>query len=714
MKKIHYLYILLLLFASCEEDIPVTDAPSPDSQETVISLLPEDITVVETRTATPEMALPDGKVERVALFVFDGGSGALLTYKEQELDYPDNEIRILLPKGKNIALHAVCNVSDEWVSNIKTAQELREKMIVIDKADDVFRGSLVMYGVLELGAAQVADKNTKQPLPVRRLGSHISMDICFAPYVPTDKFYLTEVLACNLPDRSWVISRPGSLEGNERYKFDSNDGDATYDAQPDIMQTHYLQNQRLPLKETPTGSYQTSFYQFENRRGGLDNSKDWFDMISDANPQKGILKQVYKGKYAEEKFPLGSYVLIKGTYVADDGKVTYDSSYKVYLGTDNHSDFNIQRNSRYAYTVTIRSCDKLDTRVDAVALNQAMLVPSFASPLDAHCNAGRCLAYAAGSWEIFVENPDRTPWLEISFSPRYVPHPAGQPYTEEHATTRLQGEQALLRYFYIHTDEYVPEAFAESGLPPTEADYRSGVIVLHDKKNGKETKLTITQRPAQPVVLPRKDLLGNIIEYHKYYVEHTLEEKNLQWGFLKYPANPIMTSMINDRWDGLSNTRKLYSEATKEGGMYNPGNADPATIDIPQDIALGYAIRKNRDRNGNGRIDPEEIVWYMPALDELAELRRAMDENHLLFENDQDKFWSSTPYLAGYTDEIPGRAFYTKMRNGEKAFAMRNRYYNVICCRRQNAWTGNDDSSGNGNIGLEDPWEEEEEIMPGK
>ena len=84
---------------------------------------------------------------------------------------------------------------------------------------------------------------------------------------------------------------------------------------------------------------------------------------------------------------------------------------------------------RQAYTVTIRSCDELDTRVDAVALNQAMLAPSFASPLDAHCNAARCLAYAAGSWEIFVENPDRTPWLEISFAPRYVPHPAGQPYT---------------------------------------------------------------------------------------------------------------------------------------------------------------------------------------------------------------------------------------------------------------------------------------------
>lgn len=714
MKKYFYLHILFLLFASCEENILGTDAPSLNSQETVISLLSEDITLVETRTATPDMALPDGKVERVMLFAFDQDGGTLLASKEQEINYPDNEIRMLLPKNKNLELHAVCNVGDEWINNIKSLQELHDKMIVITKADDVFRGSLMMHGAIKLTAEEIAVKGSRTTINVRRLGSHISMDIHFAPHVPTDKFYLTEVLACNQPDRSWVISRPGSLEGNERYKFDSNDGDATYDAQPDIMKTRYLQNQRLSIKETPTGSYQTSFYQFENRRGGLDNSKDWFDMISDANPQKEILKQVYKGKYAEEYFPLGSYVLIKGTYVADNGKVTYDSSYKVYLGTDNHSDFNIQRNSRYAYTVTIRSCDELDTRVDAIALNQAMLAPSFASPLDAHCNAGRCLAYAPGSWEIFVENPDQVPWLEISFAPRYVPHPAGQPYTEEHATTRLQGEQALLRYFYIHTDEYVPEALDESGFPPTEADYRSGVIVLRDRKNGKEAKLTITQRPAQPVVLPRKDLLGNIIEYHKYYVEHTLEEKNLQWGFLKYPANPIMTSMINDRWDGLSNTRKLYSEATKEGGMYNPAGADPTTIDIPQDIALGYAIRKNRDRNGNGRIDSEEIVWYMPALDELAELRRAMDENHLLFENDQDKFWSSTPYLAGYTDEIPGRAFYTKMRNGEKAFAMRNRYYNVICCRRQNAWTGNDDSGGNGNIDLENPWEEEEEIMPVK
>lgn len=175
-----------------------------------------------------------------------------------------------------------------------------------------------------------------------------------------------------------------------------------------------------------------------------------------------------------------------------------------------------------------------------------------------------------------------------------------------------------------------------------------------------------------------------------------------------------MTSMINDRWDGLSNTRKLYDEAVRKEGMYNPGSADPNTIEIPKDIALGYAVNKNRDRDGNGRIDRDEIVWYLPALDEVAELKRVMLENNLVFEDPQDKFWSSTPYLAGYTDEIPGRAFYVKMNKGEKAFAMRNRNYNVICCRRKGAWMGNNDSGAGGNVDIDDGWNDEEEIMPTK
>ena len=130
---------------------------------------------------------------------------------------------------------------------------------------------------------------------------------------------------------------------------------------------------------------------------------------------------------------------------------------------------------------------------------------------------------------------------------------------------------------------------------------------------------------------------------------------------------------------------------------------------------IKYVLSKNRDRNGNGYIDYDEIVWYVPALDELAELRRVLDAGHMAFQNSEDRFHSSTPYLAGYTDEVPGRAFYVKMGDGETAFAMRDRQYNVICCRRKGAWLGNPDAGYEGGVTVDDTWDEEGEeniIMP--
>ena len=131
---------------------------------------------------------------------------------------------------------------------------------------------------------------------------------------------------------------------------------------------------------------------------------------------------------------------------------------------------------------------------------------------------------------------------------------------------------------------------------------------------------------------------------------------------------------------------------------------------------IKYVLGKNRDRNGNGYIDYEEIVWYVPALDELAELYSAMHDGgrgNVFFHNSDDKFHSSTPYLAGYTAEVPGRAFYVKMGSGEKSFAMRDRQYNVICCRRKGAWTGNEDAGYEGGVTVDDEWNEDDvDVMP--
>lgn len=124
----------------------------------------------------------------------------------------------------------------------------------------------------------------------------------------------------------------------------------------------------------------------------------------------------------------------------------------------------------------------------------------------------------------------------------------------------------------------------------------------------------------------------------------------------------------------------------------------------------------NGKRTGNGYIDYDEIVWYVPALDELAELYSAMNDagrGNVFFQNDESRFHSSTPYLAGYTAEVPGRAFYVKMDSGETAFAMRDRQYNVICCRRVGAWRGNEDAGFGAGVTENDDWNEDEtDIIP--
>ena len=293
------------------------------------------------------------------------------------------------------------------------------------------------------------------------------------------------------------------------------------------------------------------------------------------------------------------------------------------------------------------------------------------------------------------------------------------------------------QYFYIHTDEYIPEnANADESLNDYEA-CRTGVIYLYDPINHSRDSIVVYQRPAQVVHMPIKNLLGQITGYNDYYVEYELEQKNIMWGLLKYGANPVMTGMINDRWDGLSNTRKLYQEAVKMpedtddesedsgiywgayNGYYTVKDDYPRSIDmkevvdrIPDDHMIKYVLGKNRDRNGNGYIDYDEIVWYVPALDELAELWRVLGKGHVAFQNSGDRFHSSTPYLAGYTDDVPGRAFYVK-NNGETGFAMRDRQYNVICCRRKGAWTGNNDATLGGNVTTDDQWNKDEtDILP--
>lgn len=444
----------------------------------------------------------------------------------------------------------------------------------------------------------------------------------------------------------------------------------------------------------------------------------------------------------DKGFPYASYMVIRGVYTKADGVgggVTNAAEvmYFVYLGADNYRDFNIRRNHQYIYRVSIQSRDEFDTRVIQSGIDGIAVYYDEDEILDAHFNVSQALLYSNTEWKAYVKDPDATPWLEISTSPRYIPRRAGQASSDEQAQFSLSGGGGM-RYIYIHTDEFIPK-IANPGENPwyktdgyagagdrvnMEVKTRKGYIVFESGTERQE--ITVEQYAAQMVICYIEHDVNNLMKEVRdtFYVERVMEKQNMPWGFDKYWCFVMDELISKGQWDGLKNTRDLYRVALQGDKM----DIEAAYPDgIPSDIALGYALAKNRDRNGNGRIDPEEIVWYLPAANELQALyghTRPFQTNYDDFYMDYryaktvylpyefgGPFHSSTPSAADPAGITPGFSYYVNLYNGEKEIGMRSRYYNVICARRHNAWRGDQTGSVGGDIGLDDAWEEEEEIV---
>ena len=460
------------------------------------------------------------------------------------------------------------------------------------------------------------------------------------------------------------------------------------------------------------------------------------DMYSDASKAEGN----------NPGFPYASYMVIRGVYTKADGVgggVTNGAEvmYFVYLGADNYRDFNIRRNHQYIYRVSIQSRDEFDTRVIQSGIDGIAVYYDEDEILDAHFNVSQALLYSNTEWKAYVKDPDATPWLEISTSPRYIPRRAGQAASDEQAQFSLSGGGGM-RYIYIHTDEFIPK-IANPGENPWYAtvDYplpggdrthmevktRKGYIVFESGTERQE--ITVEQYAAQMVICYIEHDVNNLMEEVRdtFYVERVMEKQNMPWGFDKYWCFVMDELISKGQWDGLKNTRDLYRVALQGDKM----DIEAAYPDgIPSDIALGYALAKNRDRNGNGRIDPEEIVWYLPAANELQALyghTRPFTPDYGNFYMDYrwaktvylpyefgGPFHSSTPSAADPAGITPGFSYYVNLYNGEKEVGMRSRYYNVICARRHNAWRGDQTGTAGGGVGLDDAWDEEEEIVTPK
>lgn len=730
MKQINlWVFILLTwMWTGCKEDsLSLPGDGTGRAGEIMMEFVAPNTDVLETR-ATGDPA-GDTRLENVLVFAFNA-DGACVAKQWTYLNGA-NKMAMYLPTGVQ-TLKAAANLlhPEEVMERVNSLTDLEREAVTVIVPDGAYKGKYVMTG--DSVKHTSGDKRDSYTFNMERLAAQFNVDVVFDPVVTTDKFMLSEISLHSVPAGSWLLPRTSDKVPaitNPVYTVDGGDkADYVYSEQGATMKRNYFDETVLQWEESALqgGLAKTTFSLFENRRGTLsltDEAKlvNWPKLENKGPLAFGRYAQFEKRSLAEKAgFNHATYLKLKGVYQTGVNK--FETTYYVYLGENSYSDYNVKRNTRYNMTVTIQAMDKADSRIDKVTLNDMKVYYNESQVVDAHFNAVQTLLYAPGDWEMWVEEADEHPWLELSTASAYMPQALGDEkpseadkelafYKKGYASSHLKG-YAGMQYIYVHTDEYVPPVSNLNANLSEPREARVGYRCKDESGRFKPTKyFTVKQYPAQMAVLHIKYDVHTMKEVcDTFYVERILEKKNLQWGFLNYWSFVTDDLIAAGTWDGLANTRRLYDVALK-GDKWGVDPAYPSGV-IPSNVGLRYVIDKNRDRNGNQKIDYNEIVWYMPAIKELQALQKALVNGQVDFDGKNDYFFTSTPSSADPNGFTTGFAYYVKMQNGKRGISRRDSEYNVIALRRKNAWKGPESAGGNGTVDKDPSWNEEENIMP--
>lgn len=128
----------------------------------------------------------------------------------------------------------------------------------------------------------------------------------------------------------------------------------------------------------------------------------------------------------------------------------------------------------------------------------------------------------------------------------------------------------------------------------------------------------------------------------------------------EYPANTSFASLVptgtnsNDGYSNIPSNLSGSSWATyvnaSVNGYTSAGQTAPFTVGVtPDRKAIYQCMTRNRDNNGNGRIDADEIRWYLPAVNQCVKFWVGMNSvateariNVAPNGGDNINYWTST------------------------------------------------------------------------
>lgn len=155
-------------------------------------------------------------------------------------------------------------------------------------------------------------------------------------------------IVCNVPMRTYYIARPLSTEAELVDKETETADNAAVPA----TASHWGNSATVKLDAGTTSARNIIFYMYENRRG-------------------------VKNSITEQKNKSRTVAPTRATYLYVGGTVNgVEVIWRIFLGANNTSNFNIKRNCSYTYNITLNDAVTADTRVDidfanTINLNEA-------------------------------------------------------------------------------------------------------------------------------------------------------------------------------------------------------------------------------------------------------------------------------------------------------------------------------------------------------
>lgn len=365
MKKIIILYFLgaLLLSGCMRDEFDTTRVEEGIAARVSLRVLLPDmdgaVSAGNTRTSANTRAVDadvENRLDSLRVLVFNS-SGQIVTNRKYtaQSDGSLSSLQIDTWSGNNLTFCFVANSRDDLdnrLAVVTSYNDLREFMVTASSLNFGLSDTeaLIMTAIVENVNVQPGTDTISDPIQLQFLAAKLTLTVTDA----TPDGHTVTILGWDVQDvpaRSFLFP-------------DSQDANPAPEGGADKEEYCLTTASDYPFEVEQNKSASQTLYLFENRRGGRvarslpGTTEQYPDMALDDTDHRG--KAWFKPRRA-------TAVVINAIHRA--GTQSELIKAYIYLGHDNHSDYNVLRGSHYTFNITVYGINdiKIDTNVDSKA-----------------------------------------------------------------------------------------------------------------------------------------------------------------------------------------------------------------------------------------------------------------------------------------------------------------------------------------------------------